>query len=71
MNQAHMTHFLDTTIGRTVFPVPRLFAWDKFSCHTSPATMEYIKKLKLHSVIAPGGCIKFVQAPDVCWNAPF
>ena len=24
-----------------------------------------------HSVIIPGGCTKYVEAPDVCWNKPF
>ena len=22
-------------------------------------------------VVVPGGCTKYIQAPDVCWNAPF
>ena len=22
-------------------------------------------------VVVPAGCTKYIQAPDVCWNAPF
>ena len=22
-------------------------------------------------MIIPGGCTKYIQAPDVCWNKPF
>ena len=30
-----------------------------------------MKQLKIDSAIIPGGCTKFIQAPDVSWNAPF
>ena len=71
MNQALTSKFLDEIIGGTVFPTSRLLVWDKFSCHISEATKAHLKRLKLESVIVPGGCTKYVQAPDVCWNAPF
>ena len=71
MNQELTKKFLDLAIGPTVFPMPRLLVWDKFACHISAATNDHLKKLKLDTVIVPGGCTKFVQAPDVCWNSPF
>ena len=30
-----------------------------------------LKKMNVDSVIIPGGCTKYIQAPDVCWNKPF
>ncbi|KAL3068865.1 hypothetical protein niasHS_015656 [Heterodera schachtii] len=30
-----------------------------------------IRRLALHSAVIPGGTTKYIQAPDVCWNAPF
>ncbi len=27
--------------------------------------------MKIDTAVVPGGCTKFVQAPDVCWNRPF
>ena len=37
--------------------------------------METVKnvlsKVNVDHVIVPGGCTKYIQAPDVCWNRPF
>ena len=71
MNQALTKVVLDTIIGRTVFPVERLLVWDKFSCHVSAPTVAHLQSLKIKHVVVPGGCTKFVQAPDGSWNAPF
>ena len=30
-----------------------------------------LKEMNVYSVIIPGGCTKYIQAPDVCWNKPF
>ena len=27
--------------------------------------------MNVNSVTIPGGCTKYIQAPDVCWNKPF
>ena len=27
--------------------------------------------MNVDSVIVPGGCTKYIQASDVCWNKPF
>ena len=27
--------------------------------------------MNVDSVIISGGCTKYIQAPDVCWNKPF
>ena len=29
------------------------------------------KEMNADSVIIPGGCTKYIQTPDVCWNKSF
>uniref|UniRef100_A0A915EKE5 DDE-1 domain-containing protein n=1 Tax=Ditylenchus dipsaci TaxID=166011 RepID=A0A915EKE5_9BILA len=66
-------HNLQRNGGQTVFFVPskRLFVWDSFRCHISESTKKQLKQANLDTAVVPGGCTKFVQAPDVCWNSPF
>ena len=40
-------------------------AWDSFSCHLTPGVKELLSKSKVDPVIVPGGCTKYIQAPDV------
>ena len=30
-----------------------------------------LKSSKIDQVIIPGGCMKYIQAPDLVWNKPF
>ena len=30
-----------------------------------------LANFKIETIIMPGGCTKYVQAPDVVWNRPF
>ena len=71
MNQELTTNFLHAVIGGTVFRRTRLLVWDSFRPHISKDTKEQLKKLSMLSAVVPGGCTKYVQAPDVSWNAPF
>ena len=32
---------------------------------------NFLNKVKTDSVIVPGGCTKYIQAPDVSWNKLF
>ena len=32
---------------------------------------KYLKEINVDSMIIPGGCTKFIEAPDVRWNKPF
>ena len=43
--------------------------WDAYKCHTSEQTRKELDRVKLNSAVIPGGCTKFIQAPDVVWNA--
>ena len=35
------------------------------------SVIKDLKKMNVDSVIIPGGCTKYIQAPDVFWNKPF
>ena len=43
----------------------RLLAWDSFSCHIMDAVKNKVKENNTNMVVAPGGCTKYIQAPDV------
>ena len=49
----------------------RLLAWDTYECHLHPTVQSSLKAKKIDTPIIPGGCTKYIQAPDVCWNKPF
>ena len=49
----------------------RLLAWDSFECHMMNSVKNAINKLNVDQVIIHGGCTKYVQALDVCWDKPF
>ena len=35
------------------------------------AVKTKLAKAKIDDVIVPGGCTKYIEAPDVVWNKPF
>lgn len=47
----------------------RLLAWDSNECHLEDSVTDSLKSNKIDRV--PGGCTKYIQAPDVSWNKPF
>ena len=49
----------------------RLLAWDSYECHMVKSVKEALAKIKVDHVLMPGGCTKYTQAADVCWNKPF
>ena len=49
----------------------RLLVWDSYKCHTSESTKGEIRGYYTTMAVIPGGCTKYIQAPDVCWNKPF
>ena len=36
-----------------------------------PVAQKYLQGKKIDTVLVPGGCTKYIQAPDVSWNKPF
>lgn len=49
----------------------RLLAWDSYECHMEDSVVQSLHSRKVDVVIVPGGCTKYIQAPDVLWNKPF
>ena len=62
--------FLQKIVSSSMFG-KRLLAWDSYRCHIRDATKKQLKKVLIDIAVIPGGCTKFIQAPDVYWNAPF
>ena len=49
----------------------RLLAWDTFEAHMTEPVKKLLKEMKTDDALIPGGCTKYIQAPDVSWNKPF
>ena len=66
-----LTHtWINSVLGAFSFN-RRLLAWDSFECHIEDSVTDSLKSKKIDRVIVPGGCTKYIQAPDVSWNKPF
>ena len=48
-----------------------LLAWDTYECHLMPVVQKSLQGKKIDTVLVPGGCTKYIQAPYVSWNKPF
>ena len=70
MNNDLTIDYLQSILGQLSFN-PRLLVWDAYRCHTSAAVRAECSRLRAHTAIIPGGCTKYIQAPDVVWNACF
>ena len=62
--------WVNTVLGQFSFR-RRLLAWDTYECHLMPVVQKSLKTKKIDAVFVPGGCTKYIQAPDVSWNKPF
>ena len=40
-------------------------------CHITDSIKQELAHAKIHPIIVPGVCTKYVQAPEVAWNKPF
>ena len=70
MNEGLTLIWADKVLGKFSFG-RRLLAWDSFSCHIMDSVKDKVKKNKTDMAVVRGGCTKYIQAPDVCSNAPF
>ena len=70
MNEELTLDFIRSVIGKFAFS-KRLLAWDSFECHMMQPIKALLKSCNVDSVIVPGGCTPYIQAPDVSWNKPF
>ncbi|XP_070786398.1 major centromere autoantigen B-like [Enoplosus armatus] len=71
MNDALTADWLQSVAGQFNL-TPRLLVWDSYRCHIGAATKAELKcGYNITTAEIPGGCTKYVQAPDVMWNQPF
>ena len=70
LNDSLTCNYLKKVIGHFSFN-KRLLVWDAYKCHMRELTQKELAKLKTHTAVIPGGCTKFIQAPDVVWNSIF
>ena len=70
MNEELTPVWIERVFGKFSFG-RRLLSWDSFECHMMNNVKEAVTTSKSDLVIVPGGCTKYIQAPDVCWNKPF
>ena len=67
----HLTNeFVQNVLGSLSFS-KRLLVWDTYECHMEGSVSKSLKQKKIESLLIPGGCTKYIQAPDVSWNKPF
>ena len=62
--------WVDKVLGAFSFRRRHLI-WDSYECHTEGSVQASLHTKKIDTTIIPGGCTKYIQAPDVCWNKPF
>lgn len=64
------SEWIDKVLGTFSFG-KRLLAWDTYSCHIEDSASKSLKNKNIDAVLVPGGCTRYIQAPDVSWNKPF
>ena len=70
MTQSLTEKFCHEVIGTFSFGERRVLAWDSFRCHITPGVNRIQNHANVDHVIIPGGCKKFIHAPNVSWNKP-
>lgn len=70
MNEQHTIEWCKEVIGSFSFR-KRLLVWDIFEAHMTNEVKVSLKDLKVESALVPGGCTKYIQAPEVYWNKSF
>ena len=70
MNESLTLKSVKCAIGKFSFS-RRLLAWDSFDSHTTGSVEKPLRDCKVDSLVIPGGCTKYVQAPDVLWKKSF
>ena len=67
MNGELTLRWINEIIGKFAFR-KRLLAWVSYEAHTTEDVKIRLKEINTESVIVPGGCTKYIQAPDLVWN---
>ena len=70
MNEELTLRWVNEIVGAFSFN-KRLLAWDSYEAHMTESVSRRLKEISMESVIVPGGCTKYIKAPDVVWIKPF
>ena len=70
MNESLTEEWIQYVVGRLLF-APDLLVWDTYKCNMTNGVKEALWQASVDAALAPGGCMKYIQAPDVPWNNPF
>ena len=70
MNEELTIQWCQEIVGSFAFR-KRLLVWDTFEAHMTDKVKLSLKEMKVESALVPGGCTKYIQAPDVYWNKSF
>ena len=70
MNEELVSKFLRQVLVMFSFK-KRLLAWDTLEAHMTEDVRKLLKQMKIDDALIPGGCTKYVQAPNVVWKKPF
>ena len=62
--------WVNNVLGSFAFARHQL-VWNSYECHMEDSVIKSLNAKKVDAVIVPGGCTKYIQAPDVLWNKPF
>ena len=70
MNTASTIEWVQKVLGSFSFN-KRMLARDSYECPMEQSVCKDLITKNIEPLIIPGGCTKYVQAPDVSWNKPF
>ena len=57
-------------LGSSLFS-KRLLVWDSYKAQLTDGVKRKLRSKNTIMAVVPGGCTKYIQAPDVSWNKPF
>lgn len=69
-NESLTEEWIQYVVRRLSFAL-RLLFWDTYKCHITNGNKEALRQASVDAMLVPGGCTKYIQAPDVSWNKPF
>ena len=65
MNEELTLDWVQNVLGRFSF------TFHTFDSHMTDDVRNLLQTSKVDNVLIPGGCTKYIQAPDLSWNKPF
>ena len=69
MNEELTLRWINEIVRKFAFS-KRLQEWDSYEAHMTEGVKIRLKEINTESVIVPGRCTEYIQAPDLVWNKP-